>query len=707
MQIKYLYSLADKGFNIFPLSYGTKIPLKGTKGVSEATTEKDKIKKWIQNNGKLNWGIAGGEVEDQDYYIIFIDVDTKEGKKGEEELKGLIDKYGPIPSTYTVQTASGGFHYYFKTRIKRSRYSARLNGCKNIDIKCSGGYVVLPTSIVFIGKEEKEYKKINGDISNLFYIEDWLGEKTLELITTNQKDYNRAGTIKVHDGRWSFMVSNAGLLRARGLKGESLYLQLLNVAKQLEKKDNDRIDDLWIRNLAESFSNYPDTFFATDQGNADRFIAAYVGEVLHTHSLGWFYWNNKQWVSDEGDKKVLHYAGLLIDVINQEYTATKDKKYKAILKKTVQMLATYKTRNSMLSIAKVSPVISKSPDDFDINKYYFNTDSGIVDLKTGDLIEHDPKQFITKISPIEYNKEKKCPLFMQFLDEITLGRQDLKDFLQVYFGYCLTGKTTEQMFTVFYGTGGNGKSVLVNVISTILGQYALETPVETIMFKNTGSGINNDVARIKGARLVTARESEQGQRLAEGLIKSLTGGDKITARYLRKEFFEFRPEAKWILFTNHKPQIRGCDYGIWRRVKLVPFDYRVPEDKIDKNLEGKLLNESSGIFNWMVEGALIWQDKGFPKSRTIDDATSTYRQDEDKLSEFIEYTCDKEPNIEVKSSAIFSSYRDWCSNNGEKPLSRKVFSNGLEERGFFKNRKGDGIYYLGINIKNQEKEPEF
>jgi len=311
---------------------------------------------------------------------------------------------------------------------------------------------------------------------------------------------------------------------------------------------------------------------------------------------------------------------------------------------------------------------------------------------------------ITRIAPIDFDPDATCPTFDRFIQEITLGREDLAEFLQTFFGYALTGDMSEQVFTVFYGSGGNGKSVLMNVITTILGEYALETPVDTIAYKNYGGGPTNDLARFRGSRLITARETNQGNRLDESLIKSLTGGDKIVARFLHKEFFEFRPRAKWVLFTNHKPQIRGTDDGIWRRLRLVPFDYKVTDETRDKMLESRLLNEASGILNWMIKGCLRWQEEGLAKSESINSATKNYRRDEDKLAEFVEDRCVVGNNEKAKAKELYNVYFNWCQESHEKPLSRKVFPGAMEERGFWKDKERDGWYYNGLSIIVDENE---
>ena len=698
-QIDRVINLAGKGYRLFPLSPKSKIPLKGTNGVNEATNDLAKLKQWNNSRDNLNWGIAGGRIENNDEdYLIVIDVDTKDGKQGQAELDSLIEKYGEIPKTLKVKTYSGGFHFYFLTKIKRNRYRARFKGCQHIDVKSAGGYLVLWGSQMSTG----QYVVDSGHIDNLCYLEEWLEEETEDCITGKNKDYERKGTISAHDGRWAYITSWAGKLRSQGLTGEALFQALWDRRSMMEVKEGDRYDEIWVRKLAQNYSSYPNNFPPTDQGNADRFVAAYAGEVKHSHQLGWFCWNGKQWDRDLGEKTTMHYAGQLIQVISNEIVNEDDKKIVKLLDKTRQMMSMHNSRKNALAIAKVSRAVAIEADSFDNASYIFNVNNGIIDLKTGELKPHDPDLLLSKISPIDYSPEEECPKFNKFMEEITCGDKDLEKWMQVYFGYSLTASVKEQLFGVFYGTGGNGKSVLVNVISTIMGQYTLETPVETILSKHNGSGgASNDIARIKGARLVTCRESDQGHAMAESLIKSLTGGDKITARFLHKEFFEFKPVAKWILFTNHKPSIKGTDQGIWRRVKLVPFNYRVPEGKKNKDLEPELLNEAGGILNWLVEGCLMWQKNGFPKCSAIDNATSDYQEDEDRLSDFLNDAINTGPGLKVSASVLYKAYRWFCRDAGDMPRSSRNFPKDMEEKGYMKKRTSGGHFWQGIDLTDE------
>jgi putative DNA primase/helicase len=357
--------------------------------------------------------------------------------------------------------------------------------------------------------------------------------------------------------------------------------------------------------------------------------------------------------------------------------------------------------NAMLSSASSERGVPVLPKDLDADPYLFNCLNGTLDLRTGRLREHTREDLITKLSPVEYDPEAKCPTFDAFINRIMAGREKLIAFLQCAFGYALTGDVSERALFILYGCGANGKSVLVETLHAILGDYAMRTPTETLMVKQKGA-IPNDVARLKGARFVTANESEEGQRLAESLIKDLTGGDTISARFMRAEFFDFKPECKVWLRTNHKPVIRGTDKAIWDRVKLIPFDVRIPDAEQDKHLMAKLAAEAPGILAWMVEGCLAWQRAGLGIPEEVKKATDSYRAEMDVIQSFIDDRCYLSETAEVKAGDLHAQYLYWSERNGERPMSKRAFGLRLEEKGFTPTRSSHSRGWRGVGLVEAE-----
>jgi putative DNA primase/helicase len=267
------------------------------------------------------------------------------------------------------------------------------------------------------------------------------------------------------------------------------------------------------------------------------------------------------------------------------------------------------------------------------------------------------------------------------------SKPGLTNFLRRAVGYSLTGDTSERALFIMYGSGANGKSTALETIRALFGDYGLRTPAETLLARH-GNAIPNDVARLKGARFVSASETDEGRRLAEAQIKDLTGGDTISARFLRAEWFDFRPECKLWLSTNHRPVVRGTDKAIWDRLKLIPFDVRIPEEQQDRKLLSKLKAELPGILAWAVRGCLEWQEKGLGVPDEVRDATGNYQSEMDMLANFIADACVLKSDAQASATSLFQAYRRWCDDNGERCCNQRGFSASLTERGFYKRRTG-------------------
>ncbi len=278
-----------------------------------------------------------------------------------------------------------------------------------------------------------------------------------------------------------------------------------------------------------------------------------------------------------------------------------------------------------------------------------------------------------------------------------LPGEELRRFVQRATGYSATGDTSEQCMFINHGGGNNGKSTFQEALGAALGDYAMRTPTETLMVRRSG-GIPNDVARLKGARFVTASETEEGRRLAESLVKDLTGQDTISARFMRAEWFDFKPTHKLWLATNHRPEIRGTDNAIWRRIRLVPWSVVVPPAERDRKLPEKLRAELPGILAWVVRGCLEWRREGLGESEEVRNATAEYQAEQDVLATFIEERCVVTPNASAAATPLYHAYQAWCEDAGERVETQKRFGRRLAERGF--EREKAGVYYWrGIGLR--------
>jgi putative DNA primase/helicase len=347
----------------------------------------------------------------------------------------------------------------------------------------------------------------------------------------------------------------------------------------------------------------------------------------------------------------------------------------------------------LLSLASGKKEVSITPDDWDANPWLINCQNGTVNLKTGKLQPFCKEDYITRICSTGFDETVATPLWDSLLETITKGDADMIRYMQKALGYGLTGDISEQAMFMLYGTGSNGKSTFLNIFSAVMNTYAQSTSSETFMLKKN-EGVNNDIARLKGARFVTAIEMEENKRLAESLIKSMTGGDKLVTRFLYGEYFEYVPQFKVFFATNHKPDIRDTTNSIWRRIKLMPFENTFTEANRDKHFADKILaKEMPGILAWAVKGCLLWQEEGIKEPEVVRKATSNYRAEMDSFATFFEECCEVRENGRVSNKLLRAAYDEWCKENGEYALSQRPFSQKLIERKFVKRRvPGSGAY---------------
>lgn len=425
----------------------------------------------------------------------------------------------------------------------------------------------------------------------------------------------------------------------------------------------------------------------SEVGNAERFALQHGQWVRYCWLWRrWLIWTGTHWRKDEGDS-VLRLAKATVKGIYLEAGGAASPDERERLARWAMASETEKRLRSMLALAQAEPGIPVRPEALDRDPWALNVQNGTLDTRTGQLGPHRREDLITRCLPVAYDPEAGCPIWRATLERILDGRADLIRYFQKAIGYSCTGDTTEQVLFLCWGIGRNGKTTILSTAVTLLGDYALSTRPETFMVKY-GDGIPNDVAQLKGRRLVIAVEAEAGQRLAEGLVKQMTGGDTLTARFMRAEFFQFTPTFKIFLATNHKPQIRGTDLAIWRRIRLIPFTVTIPESEQDRQLPDKLKAELPGILRWAMEGARLWHAEGLGLPEAVRVATEAYRGDMDTLGDFLRDQCFIETGARVEAGPLYQAYEAWCHTSGEKTLTARTFGLHLKERGFTPERTG-------------------
>ena len=410
--------------------------------------------------------------------------------------------------------------------------------------------------------------------------------------------------------------------------------------------------------------------------------------------------DNSGWV-EQADAQMLHVAEQCIRRLGQAgYNHFNGDDLKALTKHVLKSLNAGPLSNA-LTLLKGKPGIIASPSELDRDPMLLGVNSClVVDLRTGQVRKQSPKDLMTKRAPVDYDPNAKCPRFEAFLVSIFEGKQDLIDFLQRWVGYVLTGKTTEQQMLFGYGFGANGKSVLFSVISELLGSYAVSAPIETFMMSSNNEGPKSYLlARLAGARLALANETSDGQRLAESLIKEMTGGERIASAHKYGHLFEFMPTFKLAIVGNHKPVIRGTDDGIWRRLQLLPFKRKFEVSEQDPQLKQKLFGELSGILNWAIAGCLVWQKEGrLTMPPVMQSEVSQYRSESDVIGLWLEERCIDDQNESTTAESLYLSYDNWCKSNGHKPASQTTLGRRLNERGYQKKR-GLKTQWVGITFR--------
>ncbi len=433
----------------------------------------------------------------------------------------------------------------------------------------------------------------------------------------------------------------------------------------------------------------------SDVGNARWFVRLHGAAIRFVHERErWIVNTGTHWREDvDGDLERM--AKQAIDSMIANLGDVPQSAREALFKHVLRSEGSARIA-AMLSLARSEPGITIGQASLDADPWLLGVQRGAVDLRTGKFLIPPATAYMTRKAASEYRQHAKCPTWCSFLDRIMDGDIHLIEFLQRAIGYSLSGSTREQCLFIAHGTGANGKSVFMRAMREMLGDYGRDCPAETLLAQRD-SGINNDIARLAGARLVGAIETEDGKRFAESLVKAITGGDTITARFLHREFFEFVPQFKLWLATNHKPTIRGNDHAIWRRIRLIPFAVTIPDAEQDRDLGEKLAAEYPGILNWAIEGCLAWQQEGLRAPEPVMAATADYRADMDRLGQWIGERCVITPTAKVQAQSAYQDYRRWAEERGEHALTLTTFGNQLTERGIEKAR-GRTVWYLGIGL---------
>jgi putative DNA primase/helicase len=433
----------------------------------------------------------------------------------------------------------------------------------------------------------------------------------------------------------------------------------------------------------------------SEEALALRFLDRHAAELRYVSAWNrWLRWDGTRWKVDD--------TLLAFDLSR---AIARDSSAACPAPRTAAMIASAKTVAAIERLARADRLVAGTVDQWDGDLWLLNTPAGTIDLRSGSLRPHRRADYNTKSTAVAPGGG--CPNWLAFLERVTGGNNELIAFIQRMAGYALTGCTSEHALFFLHGTGANGKSVLINTLAWVLGDYATTAPMETFIASSSDRH-PTELASLRGARLVTAVETDEGRRWNESRIKSLTGGDEVSVRFMRQDFFQYIPQFKLVIAGNHKPGLRGVDEAIRRRMHLVPFTVTIPPDERDEHLAERLRDEGPGILQWMIDGCLDWIDRGLQPPEIVRKATEEYLADEDALGQFLNERCIVKAGYYSLVRDLFSRWKKFCEPAEEPPRTQKWFSQALQARGFVKRLEGGTARsgFDGIGIRTEYAEGE-
>lgn len=702
------YALAF-GWLVFPVVPQGKKPATAT-GFKEATRDPVIISQWWDNNPNYNIGIATGKGS-SGFFVIDLDEDESKGISGENELEKYINSHGALPKTVISQTPRGGKHILFTSSTDVRCKTGVLPG---VDLRGSGGYIVAPPSVV----NGKEYRWITDPgqtpiaeaDSNVFtFISPIPADFDIQ-----RQPYSAPETIP-EGQRVTELVRMLGSLQSKGFSDEiirgaihtandtqcvpplsdhELETMVFPSLKRFEKGTAPYNYDIpFTTDIADIISHLIELrpernkrFGWHDAGNGNLFADLFSGVACFVpERKKWFVFDGACWQPDTANMKVMGMCKQAADAL-MSYTVQEisDEKLRTDYIKHISRWQQYKYRETVLKdAASVHPV---SLSEFDSDPYLFNCLNGMLNLRDMSFHEHVSTDRLTMIAGVEYRPEARCERWERFIDEVTMGDKALAKFIQKALGYALTGDTRFECFFILYGaTSRNGKSTLSETIMRLVGDYGKTANPETIAKRkySDSRSPSEDIARLAGARFVNMSEPDKTMALNSALVKTLTGGDTVNARFLGENSFQFRPQFKMFIDTNHLPYVSDTTIFSSDRAKIIPFKRHFSETERDSRLKDRLTaaESLSGILNWCLDGLKMLRREGLAPPEAVKQATREYEEFSDRIGQFIDSELEADPRSEVATNMVFCRYQDWCYSNGFKPEGKNEFRKSLASKG--------------------------
>jgi putative DNA primase/helicase len=658
-------------------------------GLHDATTDPEQIREWWGSWPDANIGLRTGQVSG----LVVLDIDPRSG--GEQSLEALEADYERLSVTVAAVTGGGGRHLFFRQPSHEVRNSAGKLGA-GLDVRGEGGYVVAPPSRHASGAQYEWLPGLSPEEATLADPPEWL----LALLSGAGENRRRreaptlVGDLIAEGSRNATLASLAGGMRRRGMDEQGIRAELL---KLNEAKAVPPLPQHEVTAIAKSVSRYEPApasrrYKRSDYGNAEGLVDRHGSDLRYSRGLGWVVWDGRRWRRD-GDGEAMRRMKETVRAMWKELAGLEDRDERDAVYRFLLRSETASRLKAALELAESESAVVVSAAALDADPWLLNVENGTVDLRTGELREHRRDDLITRLSPVAYVPEARSPLWEEFLARVSGGDEELQAFLQRAVGYSLSGLTSEEKLFFAHGPGASGKSTFLEAIKAVIGEYAATADFESFLKKKGDGGVRNDIARLAGVRLTIGVEVEQGKQLAEGLVKSLTGGDTITARHLYKEHFEFLPRFTLWLAANDRPRVSGSDSGIWRRIVQLPFTVVIPEQERDPTLKQRLKSDpeiQSSILAWAIEGCRAWQEQGLNIPERVKLYTEEYREENDPFADFFEERCLFEPTARVRRSELRQAYEQWARTNGEWVQTAKALASALKARNVRDGGKIDG-----------------
>jgi P4 family phage/plasmid primase-like protien len=445
-----------------------------------------------------------------------------------------------------------------------------------------------------------------------------------------------------------------------------------------------------------------------DVRNARAFAHKWRGKlVCVTTRDKWLKWHDQKWQLCEKDEHIAHAKQCCSDILASA-TAMFSANPETGKRLVADAMAAHNLPkiNAMLKLAVSEPEMAVTDRELDSDPMLLGVQNGVVDLHRGHLLFNYPEMRVTRYCNADFVEDAPCPRWIAFLHQIFQEDEETIESVQRLLGYTLTGLVTEEVLVICYGHGSNGKSVFSNVIHNIFGGYAMTSPPSLLTARKADdTSPRNDLAALAGARYVSINELQAGDRLDEQVVKMLAGREPISARFLHREYFEYKPNFTAWLRTNHKPIITGGDDGIWRRLVLLPFRRKFNDDEKDPFLESKLLEERDGILQWTLEGTRKYLKDGLKLSPRIRQENATYRKDSDLIGEFLDDVLEVDPTAKINQQTAYEAWQEWCRGNGFRITSKKSFTQRLAERGYPEGKSGSARFYVGLKKQSKKNLP--